>query len=47
MQKKNIILAGLYLALFASSLVSTVIFPFASKMVTMFGKADNRSDTGY
>ncbi|CAG9332114.1 unnamed protein product [Blepharisma stoltei] len=46
MNKKRIILVGIYLASLANAIVFTVIIPFASKMVISFGMTNSRSTTG-
>ena len=40
-------LFGVYISIFTNSLMFTVVFPMASKMIMYFGLVDNRSKTGY
>ena len=47
MGKKNLQVVGVLLGTFANSLVFTIIFPFASKLVMDFGMSNNRTTTGY
>ncbi|OMJ89948.1 hypothetical protein SteCoe_7733 [Stentor coeruleus] len=45
--KRKIALVGIYLSVFTNSLMFTVVFPIASKMIMFFGLVDNRTETGY
>jgi MFS family permease len=46
-EKRKFAIAGVLLAVFTNSLMYTVVFPMASRMVMYFGLVDNRSETGY
>ena len=45
--KRFLSLVGVFIAIFTNSLVFTVVFPMASKMIMHFGLVDNWSKTGY
>jgi len=44
---RKIQVLGIFVGTFANSLVFTIIFPFASKLVMDFGMSNNRTTTGY
>lgn len=45
--KRDLALFGIYISVFTNSLMFTVVFPMASKMITYFGLVENRTETGY
>jgi MFS family permease len=45
--KRTLAIIGIHLSVFTNSLMFTVVFPIASKMVMHYGLVENRSETGY